>query len=227
MSNPFLEIPIEIYEKHMSLDSVQQLQTLNGIMRDQLNRYDVSTGMILGVAGGNGLEHVEKNKFDVVYGVDVNPQYLETCKQRFSHLGTHFKGLCFDLADLSSCLPKSELIIANLIIEYIGCEAFACHMQKIRPKYISAVIQVNTGDGFVSDSPYLHAFDRVAEVHHQIEETELKHSLSRLGYSCILSEEYPLPNGKLFQRFDFACKEPAKSKQGGYYGNDYFKTCHT
>jgi len=203
MPNPFLEIPIEIYEKHMSLDSVQQLQALNRIMRDQLNRYDISTAMILGVAGGNGLEHVDISKIDVVYGVDINPQYLETCRQRYSQLGTHFKGLCFDLTDLSSSLPQSELIIADLVIEYIGYEAFACHMQKICPKYISAVIQVNPGDGFVSDSPYLHAFDKVAEVHHRIDETGLKHSLERIGYSCIFGEEYPLPNRKLFQRFDF------------------------
>lgn len=203
MSNPFLEIPLDIYEKHMSLDSVQQLQALNRIMSDQLDRYDVSTAMILGTAGGNGLEHVDTTKFDVVYGVDINPQYLEICRQRFSHLGSHFKGLLLDLADLSLSLPKSELIIADLVIEYIGYEAFACHMQKICPKYISVVIQVNKGDGFVSDSPYLHAFDRVAEVHHQIDGTGLKHSLSRIGYSCILNEEYPLPNGKLFQRFDF------------------------
>jgi hypothetical protein len=203
MSNPFLEIPLEIYEKHMSLDSVYQLQTLNEIMRDQLNRYDVSTSMILGVAGGNGLEHVDINKFDVVYGVDINSQYLETCRQRYSYLGSHFKEICLDLTELTANLPQSELIIANLFIEYIGYEAFACHMQKIYPKYISVVIQINLGDEFVSDSPYLHAFDRVTEIHHQMEKTELEHSLDRIGYSCMLNKKYSLPNGKLFQRFDF------------------------
>lgn len=203
MLNPFLEIPLEIYEKHMSLDSVYQLQTLNEIMHDQLNRYDVSTYMILGVAGGNGLEHIDISKIDVVYGVDINSQYLETCRQRYSYLGSHFKEICANLTELTASLPKSELIIANLFIEYIGYEAFICHMKKANPKYISVVIQINTDDEFVSDSPYLHTFDRVAEVHHQMEETELKHSLSRISYSCILNEEYSLPNGKLFQRFDF------------------------
>jgi len=172
MSNPFLEIPLEIYEKHMSFGSVQQLQTLNKIMRDQLNRYDVSTAMILGVAGGNGLEYVDISKIDVVYGVDINPKYLEACRQRFSHLGTHFRDLCSDLTDLTSCLPEADLVIADLIIEYIGYEAFVCHMQKVSPKYISVVIKVNRGDGFVSDSPYLHAFDRLAESHHQIDESD-------------------------------------------------------
>ena len=46
----------------MKLDSVMQLQTLNKMMKTQLSDYDVSTVMILGVAGGNGLEHIDKNK---------------------------------------------------------------------------------------------------------------------------------------------------------------------
>lgn len=203
MTNPFLEIPLEIYEKHMSLDSVYQLQTLNEIMRAQLNHYDVSTSMILGVAGGNGLEHIDINKIDVIYGVDINSKYLEACRQRHLHLGSHFKEICVNLTELTAILPKSDLIIANLFIEYIGYEAFICHVEKICPQYISVVIQINIGDEFVSDSPYIHAFDRVAEVHHHIEATELKQSLGRIGYSCVLNEEYPLPNGKLFQRFDF------------------------
>jgi hypothetical protein len=203
MPNPFLDIPLEIYEKHMSLESIQQLQVLNRIMHDQLDRYDVSTAMILGVAGGNGLEHIDADKYEVVYGVDVNAKYLETCRQRYSHLETHFKVLCLDLTDLSLSLPKSDLVIADLVIEYIGYDAFACHIQRVCPKYISVVIQVNRGDGFVSDSPYLQAFDRVAEIHHQIEGAELVSILDGIGYSCILSEEYPLPNGKLFLRYDF------------------------
>lgn len=202
MTNPFLAIPLEIYEKHMSLDSVYQLQTLNEIMRDQLNRYDVSTSMILGVAGGNGLEHIDISKIDVVYGVDINSQYLEICKQRYSYLGSHFKEVCADLTELSINLPKSELVIANLFVEYIGYKAFIYHVLKICPSYISVVIQINSGDEFVSDSLFIHVFDKVAEIHHQIDEIELKHLLGGIGYSCILDKEYSLPNGKVFKRFD-------------------------
>ncbi len=203
MSNPFLDIPLEIYEKHMSLDSIYQLQTLNEIMRDQLNHYDVSTAMILGVAGGNGLEHININKYNAVYGVDINPEYLKTCKERYSYLGSRFKEVCMNLTEPTSILPKSELVIADLFVEYIGYEAFIYHMKDIYPRYISIVIQINSSDEFVSDSQYIHAFDRVAEVHHQMEEVELRQSLDRIGYSCILKKEYALPNKKLFQRFDF------------------------
>ena len=54
MNNPWEEIKLDDYEKHMSLDSVKQLQTMNRMMENQLDAYPVTTAMILGIAGGNG-----------------------------------------------------------------------------------------------------------------------------------------------------------------------------
>lgn len=48
--------------------SVQQLQAMNQMMKDQLNKYDIQSVMILGIAGGNGLEHVNVEKITKVYG---------------------------------------------------------------------------------------------------------------------------------------------------------------
>ena len=78
--NPWKEIPLGDYENHMSLESVNQLQTLNSIMKGQLSDYDVSVAMILGVAGGNGLEHVDTGKYTAVYGVDINEGYLNAAQ---------------------------------------------------------------------------------------------------------------------------------------------------
>ena len=58
MSNPWEEINLSDYENHMKLDSVKQLQSMNETMKQQLSDYDVHTVMILGIAGGNGLEHI-------------------------------------------------------------------------------------------------------------------------------------------------------------------------
>lgn len=60
------------YENHMKLDSVMQLQTMNEMMKDQFETYPISSVIILGVAGGNGLEHIRKDRLEKVYGVDVN-----------------------------------------------------------------------------------------------------------------------------------------------------------
>ncbi len=52
-------------------------------------------------------------------------------------------------------------------------------------------------------SQYLHAFDRLDEVHHQIEEKALTAAMNEIGYSLILQESYPLPNGKALVKLDF------------------------
>ena len=69
MTNPWEEINLDDYEKHMSLDSVRQLQTMNSIMKDQFEDYPVDTATVFGIAGGNGLEHVSTEKYSKVYGI--------------------------------------------------------------------------------------------------------------------------------------------------------------
>ena len=58
MANPWEEISLSDYENHMKLDSVMQLQNMNQMMKGQFNAYPVSAVMVLGIAGGNGLEQL-------------------------------------------------------------------------------------------------------------------------------------------------------------------------
>ena len=46
MGNPWEEIKLDDYEKHMSLESVYQLQVLNEMMGKQFTSYDVECVMI-------------------------------------------------------------------------------------------------------------------------------------------------------------------------------------
>lgn len=203
MKNPWEEIDLQIYERHMSLDSVYQLQTLNEIMKEQLYTYSVKSAMILGIAGGNGLEHVDSNTVEKIYGVDINPSYLEECQKRYPELQDIFQPICADLTDDKCDLPYADLVVANLLIEYIGYECFQEVVRRINPRYISCIIQMNTNDSFVSDSPYLHAFDGLDEVHHQMEEKELVAAMAQVGYTMKMIEKRDLPNGKRFVRIDF------------------------
>ena len=204
MNNPWEEIKLDDYENHMKLDSVMQLQTMNSMMKDQFEAYPVSTAMVLGIAGGNGLEHVSCSKYQTVYGIDINEDYLKAVRERYADLSGVLRCLRIDLINEPDDLPHAELVIANLLIEYIGYDAFKKAVQKIAPSYVSCVIQINTGDGqWVSDSPYLHAFDRLDEVHHQMAEDELIGHMNEAGYSLILQSRETLPNGKALVRLDF------------------------
>lgn len=204
MLNPWEEISLSDYEKHMSLDSVLQLQTMNKMMKRQFEIYPATTAMIFGIAGGNGLEHVRKEKYYKVFAVDINAEYLKTVQKRYSELNGILECIHMDLIEDSEKLPQAELVIANLLIEYIGYEAFQKSVIQVNPKYVSCIIQINTDEEtWVSDSPYLHAFDGLDAVHHQMEEKYLSEAMEKIGYEQINLLECPLSNGKKLVQLDF------------------------
>lgn len=203
MKNPWEDIPLTAYESHMKLDSVMQLQTMNEMMKGQFNIYPVSRVIIFGIAGGNGLEHVQKGKFEKVYGVDVNSSYLQEVIFRYPDLDGLLECLCINLIDETDKLPKADMVIANLLIEYIGYECFQKAIQQVDPKYVSCIIQINIEDNWVSDSPYLYVFDGLEQVHHQMEEQVLEKAMIEIDYHAIRSLERMLPNGKKLVQIDF------------------------
>ena len=203
MKNPWEEISLSDYENHMKLDSVMQLQAMNEMMKGQFSAYPISSVMILGIAGGNGLEHIQKNKFERVYGVDINSSYLEKVVQRYPELDGILECLCINLIEEAEKLPKADMVIANLLIEYIGYECFQKAVRQVNPKYVSCIIQINMEDNWVSDSPYLHVFDGLDQVHHQMEEHALEKAMHEIDYHSIGILEHMLPNGKKLVQIDF------------------------
>ena len=202
--NPWEEISLETYEKHMSLDSVKQLQLMNRIMKSQFEDYPVDTVMILGIAGGNGLEHINIKKYKKVYGVDINELYLQETQKRYSNLADILQCLHLDIVCETEKLPQSQLLVANLLIEYIGYDAFVRAVNIINPEYISCVIQINTDEEmWVSDSPYIHAFDGLDEIHHQMESDVLNEKMNSIGFKLILQDMTELPNSKALVRQDY------------------------
>ena len=202
-NNPWKEIKLEDYENHMSLDSVYQLQTLNQIMKKQFSFYTVSSDIILGIAAGNGLEHIHPQSFGTVYGVDINADYLKACRKRYPALKDTLQLICTDLTQTHIHLPNADLLVANLLIEYIGYSCFQKTVKLVKPKYVSCVIQSNTENSFVSDSPYLASFDDLEKVHHQIDVPGVTHTLEHIGYQQTTQNEIKLPNGKKLIRIDY------------------------
>ncbi|MEY8386726.1 methyltransferase type 11 [Oscillospiraceae bacterium 38-13] len=203
MKNPWEEISLGDYENHMKLESVRQLQGLNGMMRDQLRSYPARRVMILGVAGGNGLEHIPKGWFEKVYGVDVNAAYLQAAAARHPDLAGVLECIRADLTEEPCRLPEAELLIADLLVEYIGCACFQRVVRQVKPEAVSCVLQVNGEGHWVSDSPYLHVFDVLEPVHRPVEAAELERAMGETGFRTVGTEKRGLPNGKALLRMDF------------------------
>ncbi len=203
MENPWKNINLDDYENHMKSNSIMQLQVMNGMINDQFYRYHVSSVMILGIAGGNGLNHIDSSRIQKVYGVDINDVYLKECVKRYPELGQTFIPIQADLQKKNDILPEADIVIANLLIEYIGYINFQRVVRQVNPLYVSCAIQINTDSSFVSNSPYLHVFDSLDTVHYQIDEQGLLKSMQAIGYGLVYKEEKSLPNGKRLLRLDY------------------------
>ena len=60
-SNPWLDIPLEDYERHMSHELVGQSTLLNSLTKKYLENIKPESAIFLGIAGGNGLEHIDNH----------------------------------------------------------------------------------------------------------------------------------------------------------------------
>ena len=200
MTNPWTSILLEDYENHMNSNEVQQYPILNKIMDLQLNSYKYKSVIVLGSGGGNGLEYANRNS--EIYCVDVNSEFLEETKNRYSDI-KNLKTLCLDLRTDFQKLQQADLIIANLLIEYIGYSAFKSIIEWVKPQYVSCVIQVDSDKSFVSESKYIHKFDSLESIHTSINADILNDTLNLIGYKPIYKKENILPNKKMLLQLDF------------------------
>lgn len=193
----------------MSHAHICQQQALGAITKQQTEDYPENTVVILGIAGGNGLEHIAPGT--KVYGIDVSAEYLSVCAKRYAHRGESLQLIQADLSDEAVCLPTAGLIIANLFIEYIGISCFVRLIKTASPRFVSCVIQDSRAVGFVSSSPYTQVFSDVESIHKDIDAEHLCTAMEDAGYALIKKTSTPLPNHKRFLRLDF--KKEAANRQ--------------
>jgi hypothetical protein len=169
---------------------------------------------ILGIAGGNGLDLIDPATTDAVFGYDINGQYLQACADR--HKATLGPRLHLVQASIDRALDIAPvgLLIANLIVEYVGIEEFAAfaaaniHAIDI----LSCVTQLNEATGFVSPTQYAASFDGLGAISSDIDPLALVTAMEKAGFAHVLSLSYPLHNGKTLVRQDFRAHTTRTSK---------------
>lgn len=203
MSNPWEAVPLETYEAHMKSTEVGQLPVLSEIMKRQLARCAAGTVCVLGIAGGNGLEHIDLSRTRRVYGIDVSATYLSACRQRFAVLGDRLSLMQMDLKEEASRLPQADTVIADLLVEYIGIEAFAQLIAAGLPAAVCCAVQKSGGASFISESACAEALRSIGNIHQDIEPEALAAAMERIGYRQAFREDVPLPGSKQLVCIDF------------------------
>ncbi len=127
------------------------------------------------------------------------------CKRRYQQLAGVLEMVCCDLSDTNVVLPYSNILICNLIVEYLGVNQFIdlINNNKGKIETLSCTIQNNNNNSFLSESDLTASFDPLMSIHHDIDTEGLLQKLLDAGFCCIKKLTYPLPNGKEFIRMDF------------------------
>lgn len=154
---------------------------------------------------GNPWEEIDLDDYEKYMGLDSVSQ-LQTMNQMMKNQFYAYpvqSVMILGIAGGNGTYKYADLLVANLFIEYVGYECFQKTVTQIKAQYVSCIIQVNTDVSFVSDSPYIRIFDRLDEVHHQMDENALTNAMSEIGYKKDMREERGLPNEKKLVRIDF------------------------
>lgn len=119
MGNPWLDVPLEDYEGHMTSAAVRQLDDLSGLFAEALTRCQPGSVAVPGIAGGNGLEHIDGRVTRRVIGIDINPSYLDAVRQRYSGI-EGLELICADLSEGAIACDPVQLVHAALVFEHAG-----------------------------------------------------------------------------------------------------------
>ena len=205
MENVWNKIPLEDYELHMQHESVGQLHLLNNLTKKYLEKLSPKTVVFLGIAGGNGLEHIDNSVTDQVFGIDINQNYLDETKKRFKDRIPNLHLINIDISsEKTEEITKANLIWAALIFEYVEIDTCFKFINSIilENGYLIVTIQENNGVSSVSQTG-IETIKSAGQIFKLISENDLVSSANKFGFCKIDFEENILPNGKSLKTYTF------------------------
>lgn len=195
MTNPWLEVPLADYEGHMGPDGVRQLAVLSDLFALALQDGPDSVA-ILGVAGGNGLERIDRQVTRRVAGVDINPAYLDAVRDRYGDVELH----CVDLSQTCASIEPVSMVFAALFFEHAGVDPALDHaLQLVRKPggRMCVVLQLpsTTSEAAVSNTGYA-SIQKLKDVFRFVDPEDLQQHMSDRGFTLQQQSTHPLYAGK-------------------------------
>lgn len=189
----------------MTSSKVQQLGALSDLFAEAISFRRPASLAVLGVAGGNGLDRIDSNLTRRVVGLDINAQYLDSVRRRYSHLA----GLelhCIDLAQQVAELQPVELVHAALVFEHAGtglCLDNAASLVATNGA-LSIVLQLPASTGQDVGKTGFASIERLASKFSLIDAAQLRAMLQERSFQMKFQSQRSLPAGKEFWMGIFA-----------------------
>lgn len=199
LSQPWLSVPLRDYEAHMNSHPVAQLGALSELFGEALRERQPRSVAILGIAGGNGLERIDPAVTSRVCGIDINPEYLETVRQRHAGL-TGLDLHCLDLAAQRAAIAPFEMVHAALIFEHAGLDGCLDNaVDLVAPGgVLSVVLQLPSATEPAVGSSTVASVQAHRDSFHFVDCAELGRELERRGFHFVRSVQRPVASGKAF-----------------------------
>ena len=203
-TNPWLDIPLKDYERHMAHHLVGQSMLLNALTKKYLDEIKPDTTIFLGVAGGNGLEHIDNNITRAVYGIDINQEYLSTASIRYKNTIPFLQLINLDITKNTETICRADFVWAALVLEYTGVDKALefCTNNVRKGGHLVASIQSNNNKQTVSPTG-IESVKKAGEIFFIVDPENLLSKAAEKGYRLIEQEENVLPDGKSIITFHF------------------------
>lgn len=200
MDNPWKSIPLSDYEGHMALPEIGQSTMLSGEFGKLLHDYRPKDVALIGCAGGNGFENGAKAGLSRLVGIDINSDYIERARERFSQEVVGLELYCADIeADLPTIQPV-DVIFAALLFEYVDIEIALQNIKKLcKPiAILGTILQLpKAGAAAVSVSPFT-SLEAVGTIMRLVPPQELREAAEAIGFASISERTIALASGKQF-----------------------------
>lgn len=202
--NIWNHIPLIDYEKHMSHATVGQMQLLSRILEEKLKQYSPTSLTVWGIAGGNGLEHINPNITKEVIGIDINNEYLNECKKRFADSIPNLRLSNIDL-ECKNTRPtiKTNLIWAALVFEYVDTDNVLEYAKEClnNKDVISITIQQDNENDSVSKTG-IESIKQVSSIFKTITKEKIIKYAQKYNFNLVAETENLLDSGKSFITLD-------------------------
>lgn len=200
MNSPWLGIPIDDYEGHMSLPGVGQAQMLAAELDGALERWSPKSVAVIGCAGGNGFEKIQARGIHRVIALDVNPAYIERVRARYAQRWAGLELICADVQSESLQYEPVEFTYAGLVLEYVDVVSTLKTVRRnSRPGATLTVVSQLPHPvlGAVSRSPY-ESLGRLSSIMKLVAPQALRRAAAAVGFTAVSSTNIGLPSGKSF-----------------------------
>ncbi len=198
MKNPWLKIPFNDYENHMT--SIGQLQVLNDIFKGALKKFEPELLTILGCTTGNGLEHVNPEITKTVHAVDINKSYLDITIKRFKKKIPGLQTYLVDLEKDMLNIPTADLVFVGLILEYVPPDILVPKIEKLSHAQSTVIVVIQKSmpnNPFVSKTNY-NSIKELSKISREVAFELLNPCFTKNGFALVKNTSKLLKNGKEF-----------------------------